>query len=218
MKKGFFITFEGGEGAGKSIQVEILASHLHEEGYQVKVTREPGGTRIGEQIRAITHNQENVDLDARTEAYLMAAARAQHVEQVIFPSLEAGHIVLCDRYVDSSIAYQGYGRQLGADTIEQLNQLAINGAIPDLTILLDIPLELGMKRRTKSLKAKDRLDLQQHQFYERVYEGYKEEVRKYPKRFVIVNASGSIEEVSLNIWKVVQGFLKTHDVKKLSES
>lgn len=214
MKRGFFITFEGGEGSGKSIQVEILASHLHEEGYQVKVTREPGGTRIGEQIRAITHSSENVDLDARTEAYLMAGARAQHVEQVIFPSLEAGHIVVCDRYVDSSIAYQGYGRKLGADVIEKLNELAINGAIADLTILLDIPVGEGMKRRTKSLKAKDRLDLQQVEFYERVYKGYVERAKKYPQRFVIVDATKSIEAVSLRIWKVVQEALKSHRVKK----
>lgn len=214
MKRGFFITFEGGEGAGKSIQVEILASHLHEEGYHVKVTREPGGTRIGEQIRAITHNSENVDLDARTEAYLMAAARAQHVEQVIFPSLEAGHIVVCDRYVDSSIAYQGYGRKLGAETIEILNELAVNGAIPDLTLLLDIPIILGMKRRHNSLKAKDRLDLQQNEFYERVNAGYVTHAKKYRNRFVIIDATKSIEDVSLRIWKVVQDTLKVHNVKK----
>ncbi len=214
MKKGFFITFEGGEGAGKSIQVEILASHLHEEGYQVKVTREPGGTRIGEQIRAITHNSENVDLDARTEAYLMAGARAQHVEQVIFPSLEAGHIVVCDRYVDSSIAYQGYGRKLGAGVIEKLNELAVNGAIPDLTILLDIPVGVGMKRRSKSLKAKDRLDLQQVEFYERVHKGYLDRARKYPKQYLIVDATKSIEHVSLRIWKVVQDALNKRNIKK----
>src|SRR5689334_11203069 len=132
MSRGFFITLEGGEGAGKSIQVEILVSHLHEEGLSVVVTREPGGTRIGEQIRAITHNAENVDLDPTTEAYLMAAARAQHVRETIEPALESGRIVVCDRYVDSSIAYQGYGRKLGEKVIVDLNGLAVNGAKPDL--------------------------------------------------------------------------------------
>lgn len=204
MKKGFFITFEGGEGAGKSIQVEILASHLNEEGHHVKVSREPGGTRIGEQIRAITHNQENVDLDAKTEAYLMAAARAQHVEEVIFPSLEAGYIVVSDRFVDSSIAYQGYGRKLGPDVIAKLNELAVNGAVPNLTILLDVSIENGQNRRDKSFKPKDRLDLQQKEFYERVHEGYLTLARKDPKRYVIIDANRSIEAVSADIWKTVK--------------
>lgn len=206
-KRGFFITFEGGEGAGKSIQVEILASHLHEEGHKVTVTREPGGTRIGEQIRVITHSQENVDLEAVTEAYLMAAARAQHVEQVIFPSLEAGHIVVCDRYVDSSVAYQGYGRKLEPKLIENLNSLAVNGAMPDLTFLLKIPVEVSIRRRNKANKPKDRLDLQQKEFYERVAVGYQELAKKNPKRFVIVDATRPIETVGTEIWKKTQEFL-----------
>jgi len=213
MKRGYFITFEGGEGAGKSIQVEILASHLHEEGYHVKVTREPGGTRIGEQIRAITHSSENVDLEATTEAYLMAAARAQHVEQVIFPSLEAGHIVVCDRYVDSSIAYQGYGRKLGPEKIAELNELAVNGAIPDLTLLLNVPIEKGLRRRNKSLKPRDRLDLQQKEFYERVYVGYLELAQKNPRRFVVIDATKPIEQVGSEIWEVVRQKLQKHHGK-----
>ncbi|HCM37761.1 MAG: thymidylate kinase [Candidatus Gottesmanbacteria bacterium GW2011_GWB1_43_11] len=213
MKRGYFITFEGGEGAGKSIQVEILASHLHEEGYHVKVTREPGGTRIGEQIRAITHSSENVDLEATTEAYLMAAARAQHVEQVIFPSLEAGHIVVCDRYVDSSIAYQGYGRKLGPEKIAELNELAVNGAIPDLTLLLNVPIEKGLRRRNKSLKPRDRLDLQQKEFYERVYVGYLELAQKNPQRYVVIDATKPIEQVGSEIWEVVRQKLQKHHGK-----
>lgn len=208
MKKGFFITFEGGEGAGKSIQVEILTSHLHEDGYDVKVTREPGGTRIGEQIRTITHSQDNVDLHATTEAYLMAAARAQHVEQVIFPALKAGNIVVCDRFVDSSIAYQGYGRKLGSEVIAKLNDLAINGAKPDLTILLDVPIEIGMRRRKKSQKSSDRLDLQQKEFYERVHKGYQELAIKNPKQYVVIDASRTIVEVASEIWKVVKEKIK----------
>ncbi|MEK7165445.1 MAG: dTMP kinase [Patescibacteria group bacterium] len=210
MQRGYFITFEGGEGAGKSIQVEILTSHLHEDNYPIVVTREPGGTRIGEQVRDITHSQENVDLESTTEAYLMAAARAQHVSQIIEPALEAGKIVVCDRYVDSSIAYQGYGRKLGAATISQLNELAINGAIPNLTILLDIDTEKGLRRRHKSTKSKDRLDVQQRDFYERVHRGYLELVENHPSRFVKVDASRSIEKVAVEIWTEVKKRLDAH--------
>lgn len=203
MKRGYFITFEGSEGAGKSIQVEILASHLREEGYPIVVTREPGGTRIGEQIRAITHNQENVDTEATTEAYLMAAARAQHVAQIIEPAIAAGKIVVCDRYVDSSIAYQGYGRKLGSDVIANLNALAVNGAKPDLTMLLSLPPEVGQKRRSKSAKTKDRLDLQQHDFYSRVHDGYLALAKKEPNRYVVINAEKSIVEVAETVWNEV---------------
>lgn len=206
-KRGFFITFEGGEGSGKSIQVEILASHLHEQGLPLVVTREPGGSRIGEQIRAITHDQENVDLEPVTEAYLMAAARAQHVAQIIAPALEAGKIVICDRYVDSSIAYQGYGRKLGAETIEKLNDLAVNAAIPDLTILLDVPVSIGIERRVKSRKSKDRLDLQEKSFYERVANGYRELARKYPRRYVVIDATKTIETVASEVWNTVKAKL-----------
>lgn len=207
MKRGFFITFEGNEGAGKSIQVEILASHLREEGHKVAVTREPGGTRIGEQIRAITHDPKNVDLDAKAEAYLMAAARAQHVREIIAPALENGKIVVSDRFVDSSIAYQGYGRRLGAETIEELNALAVNGALPDVTILLNVNPELGMKRRESSTKEHDRLDLQQKEFYERVHEGYLELATKNASRFIVVDASQSIEAVATVVWQSVKGVL-----------
>jgi len=213
MKRGFFITFEGGEGAGKSIQAEILVSHLHEEGYSVVVTREPGGTRIGEQIRAITHNQENVDMEAITEAYLMAAARAQHVAQIIEPAIASGKIVVCDRYVDSSIAYQGYGRKLGADTIAGLNALAVNGAKPDLTLLLSITPEIGSKRRSKSAKTKDRLDLQQHDFYSRVHDGYLALAKKESNRYVVINAEESIVQVAQKIWDEVTKRLPSRNGK-----
>lgn len=207
MKRGLFITFEGGEGAGKSIQVEILTSHMREKGWPVVVTREPGGTRIGEQIRAITHNPENVDMEATTEAYLMAAARAQHVAQVIEPAIEAGKIVVCDRYVDSSVVYQGLGRKLGAETIARLNDLAINGAIPDITILLNVPPKLGLLRRNKSLKARDRLDLQQKEFYERVYQGYLDLAKNDAERYVVIDARQSIVDVAKSVWEYVSARL-----------
>ena len=218
MNRGFFISVEGGEGAGKSIQVEILASHLREEGYHVVVTREPGGTRIGEQIRSITHNPENVDLDPKTEAYLMAAARAQHVDEIIEPAIVAGKIVLCDRYVDSSIAYQGYGRKLGAQTIRELNELAINGAVADLTVLLTVTPATGLKRRSRSLKARDRLDLQQKDFYDRVYQGYLDLAKTYPTRYVVIDAGKSIEDVASEIWQVVRHKLNGRNGKKTNHS
>lgn len=213
MKPGFFIVFEGIEGAGKSVQTGLLASHLRKEGYKVKVTREPGGTRIGEQIRAITHSLENVDLDSKTEAYLMAASRAQHVAEIIKPALEKGKIVVCDRFVDSSIAYQGYGRGLSADTIRDLNRLAVNDVVPDLVILLDVPVAMGLALREGSVK-KDRMDLQQKDFYQRVYQGYLELAKDAPAQYVVIDAAAPEAAVASKVWEAVKSLLdKTNGEK-----
>ncbi len=201
--RGFFITFEGVEGSGKSTQVGLLASRMKEEGLDIVVTREPGGTRIGELIRNITHGRENVDLTAATEAYLMSGARAQLVREIIRPALLDGKIVIADRYVDSSLSYQGYGRELGEETIWQVNKLAIDDVIPHLTILLDVSVEVGFMRRNGTEKM-DRLDLQQRDFYERVYNGYKKLAEKYKERYFVVDGDKSIEEVENIIWKKVQ--------------
>jgi dTMP kinase len=216
MKRGIFIVFEGGEGAGKSLQVEILASHLREGGHAVTVTREPGGTRIGEQIRSITHNPENVDLDAKAEAYLMAASRAQHVAETIAPALEAGKIIISDRFLDSSLAYQGFGRQIGEEKVAQMNELAVGGATPDLTILLNISPEEGMSRRRASSKTNDRLDLQQKDFYERVYGGYLTLAKKDPARYLVIDASAPVETVGEMIWDFVKAFLEKRNGGKKS--
>lgn len=205
--QGFFITFEGLEGSGKSTQVGLLASHLREQRRAIVVTREPGGTRIGEQIRAITHDRDNVDLTAVAEAYLMAASRAQHVREIIRPALTAGKIVISDRYIDSSLAYQGYGRELGFETIEQLNNEAIDNVMPVLTIFLDVTPQVGIARRNGSEKI-DRLDLQQKDFYERVYQGYKKLAEKYHKRIVLINSEPAIEVVSAHIWKILSSHLR----------
>jgi dTMP kinase len=202
MKKGLFITFEGGEGSGKSTQAEILTNRLRLQGVRVVATREPGGTRIGEQVRSITHSQENIDLNPKAEAYLMAASRAQHVAEVIYPAIQAGMVVICDRFVDSSIAYQGYGRELGPDIVAGLNDFAVNGARPDMTILLDIDPEIGAARRNGSGK-KDRLDLQEAEFYLRVRQGYLELAKKFPERYVVINAAGGMEKVAGQIWAVI---------------
>lgn len=210
MKKGLFIVFEGGEGAGKSTQTEILAGKLRKDGRQVVVTREPGGTRIGEQIRAITHDPENVDLDPVAEAYLMAASRAQHVRETITPALEDGKIVLSDRFVDSSIAYQGYGRELGEDVISGLNEFAVNGAVPDLILLLDVPPGVGHARIEKEGKARDRLDMQQKDFYDRVQNGFLALAKKHPNRYVVIDAAAGIDEVASLVWDEVQRKINSH--------
>lgn len=213
MKRGLFITFEGGEGAGKSAQVEILSRHLAELGYSVIATREPGGTRIGTLIRAITHDPKNADLRGITEAFLMAADRAQHVREVIEPGLEMGKIVISDRYVDSNIAYQGFGRKLGEEFIASLNSFAINSLIPDATFLLKVDVEIGALRRKNSSKS-DRLDLQRKTFYDSVAKGYEYLAKKNPKRFISIDANPGIEEVAAAIWKYVDTLLITNDIQK----
>lgn len=205
--KGFFITFEGVEGSGKSTQVGLLASRLREDGKEIVVTREPGGTRIGELIREITHSKGNVDLTAVSETYLMSASRAQHVREIISPALQIGKIVICDRFIDSSLAYQGYGRQLGEEVIEELNKLALDSIMPDMTILLDVMPKIGFARRNQTDKI-DRLDLQKEGFYNRVYAGYHEIAKKYKDRFYVVDSTKSIKEVADIIWERVKGNLK----------
>lgn len=206
MSKKLFITFEGIEGSGKSVQVGLLASKLREQGFDIVVTREPGGTRIGEEIRAITHNPENVDLTAAAEAYLMAASRAQHVREIIRPALNEGKIVISDRYLDSSLAYQGYGRGLGVKEILNLNKLAIEDIRPDITILLDLPPKIGFERRNNTKKI-DRLDLQQQDFYERVRRGYLKLAKKEKERFVIIDANKTIEEIRKLVWQKVSSLI-----------
>lgn len=201
--KGFFITFEGVEGSGKSTQVGLLSSRMKEEGLDIVVTREPGGTRIGEMIRNITHSRENVDLTAVAEAYLMSSARAQLVREIIRPALTERKIVIVDRFIDSSLAYQGYGRELDEENIWQLNQLAVDNIIPNMTILLDVSPEIGFSRRNGTEKI-DRLDLQQKDFYTRVYNGYKILAKKYKNRYFIVDGRKSIGEVEEKIWEKVK--------------
>ncbi|MBI3379315.1 dTMP kinase [Candidatus Gottesmanbacteria bacterium] len=210
--KGFFISFEGVEGSGKSTQVGLLASKMQEEGLNIVVTREPGGTRIGELIRNITHGRENVDLTATTEAYLMSSARAQLVREIIRPALKDNKIVIVDRFVDSSLAYQGYGRGLSEETIWQLNKLAIDEVLPNLTIFLDVTPALGFSRRNGTEKI-DRLDLQQKDFYDRVYKGYKKLTVNFKDRYFVLDGSKSIAEVEKEIWDVVKSKIKMQNAK-----
>mgnify|MGYP001138536932 CR=1 FL=1 len=189
-----FITLEGTEGCGKTSQVAPLAEYLRQQGWNVLTTREPGGTPIGEQIRTVLHSLENTEMHARTEILLFQAARAQHVEQVIRPHLAAGGLVICDRYADSTLAYQGYGRQQPLEPLRALVDYATGGLKPDLTLWLDLDVEVGLRRRAKGGEW-NRLDALEVAFYQRVRQGYSELVRAEPQRWLIVDADQPQAEV-----------------------
>ena len=197
MSKGLFISFEGGDGSGKSTQFRLFAEYLRSRGFEVVTTREPGGTRISEKIRDLLLDPECTEMDSMTEALLFAASRAQHVEELIRPSVNAGKIVLCDRFVDSSIVYQGFGRGLG-DCVRAINEHAVRGMYPDITFLLDISPEEGRKRNGKTGKN-DRLEKQSMEYHTMVAEGYRKLAAAEPDRFIVIDASGSIDEVQSRI-------------------
>lgn len=189
-----FITFEGTEGSGKTSQMACLAEFLSESGYDVLATREPGGTPIGDQIRAILLDLENKAMHPRTEILLFQASRAQLVEQVIRPHMDRGGVVLCDRYADSTIAYQGYAYNLQLDQVQSIVQFATGGLPPDLTILLDLEVEEGLKRRAGE-GSWNRLDDYDLEFYRRVRMGYHQLAKSDPYRWVIIDAARPFEEV-----------------------
>jgi dTMP kinase len=189
-----FITLEGTEGCGKTSQVAPLAEFLRQQSWDVLTTREPGGTPIGEQIREVLHSLENTEMHARTEILLFQAARAQHVEQVIRPHLARGGVVICDRYADSTLAYQGYGRQQPLEPLRALVEYATGGLKPDLTLLLDLDVEVGLRRRAKGGEW-NRLDALEVAFYQRVRRGYYELVQAEAERWVVIDASQSPAQV-----------------------
>ncbi len=182
-----FITLEGPEGSGKTCQMSDLAKYLREQGYEVITTREPGGTSIGDQIRGVLTNLENTELVPRTEILLFLAARAQLVEQLIRPALKNGKIVLCDRYGDSTLAYQGYGHQTDLNLLQRLLAFATNGLKPDLTLLLDIDVEIGLQRKINADEW-NRLDAYEVAFHQRVRQGYKALLAEEPERWVLIDA------------------------------
>ena len=189
--RGVFITFEGGDGSGKSTQIQSVRDWFESRGREVIVTREPGGTELGTEIRRLVQNGPE-DVDARTEALLYAADRAYHVATVIGPALERGAVVLGDRYIDSSLAYQGAARSLGVDEIASLSAWATRGLYPSLTFLLDLPPEVGARRRTD---APDRMERESMDFHERVRHQYLRLADAEPERIVVIDAVGTIEEV-----------------------
>ncbi|MEH7251252.1 dTMP kinase [Neobacillus niacini] len=189
MKSGFFITFEGPDGAGKTTIISMVAKELKD----ALLTREPGGIDIAEQIRTVILDKNNIAMDARTEALLYAAARRQHLVEKVKPALEEGKIVLCDRFVDSSLAYQGHARGLGIDEVLSINQFAIEKMMPDLTIYFDIEPELGLQRINKNKgREVNRLDLEHLEFHQRVREGYHLVMERFPERMVKIDASGEV--------------------------
>ena len=193
-----FITFEGPEGSGKSSQLPALSAFLESRSYDVVSTREPGGTRIGNQIREILMRMDNTELHPRTEILLFQAARAQLIEELILPSLAEGKVILCDRYGDSTLAYQGYGHGLDLDRLKMILEFATSGLKPDLTILLDVDVMVGLKRK-KAKEEWNRMDAFELSFHERVRRGYHELVSQEPARWKIVDASQSQEQVQVDI-------------------
>ena len=192
--KGYFITFEGPDGSGKTTVTNRLCEILQEKGFDVVHTREPGGIEIAEEIRNIILDPKNTKMDAKTEALLYAASRRQHLVERVLPSVEEGKIVICERFLDSSLAYQGYGRQLGFDEVLGINLFATDNVYPDLTIYLDVDEEVGLNR-ISDRSNKDRLDQESLEFHHRVMEGYHEVLRRFKERIVIVDASQSLDEV-----------------------
>lgn len=204
--RGKFITVEGTDGAGKSTQIELLVKYLQNNGFEVVVTREPGGTSISEKIREIILDVENSEMSDITEALLYAASRAQHINQKIKPAVESGKVVICDRFVDSSIAYQGYARGLDMSLIEDVNMYAVDGMIPDATLFFDIKPEIGIARK-KNVQSLDRIEKEALDFHYKVYNGYKELLEKYPQRIKRIDAEKDVEEVHAQVVEVLKEIL-----------
>lgn len=205
-----FITLEGPEGSGKTSHIPYLVEFLREQGYTVFPTREPGGTSIGEQIREVIHDLRNAEMHPRTETLLYQAARAQIVEEVIRPRLKAGEIVLSDRYADSTVAYQGYGHQQDIQHVRALITYATGGLVPDLTILLDLDVEVGLMRKQKADEW-NRLDAYTVEFHQRVRAGYLEMVKQEPKRWVAIDAGKEWQGVQNELKIVILESLKKGD-------
>lgn len=212
--KGLFITVEGPDGSGKTTQIKALEAYLKQKGYDVVITREPGGTKISEKIRGIILDKENKEMDPITEALLYAASRAQHVIEVIKPAVDNGKIVICDRFMDSSIVYQGIGRKLGIALIENINQIAVQNYIPDITFLFKLQPKVGIERKANQ-GSKDRLESENLAFHERVFEGYKMLEKRYPHRIKAIDANRSIEVIHEEMIHVIEGFFKKRGEKNV---
>lgn len=209
---GFFITFEGPDGAGKTTQIKALGEKLEEMGWQVVYTREPGGTRLSEVIRGMLLNPENSEMTNRTEALLYAAARAQHVDELIRPALNEGKVVLCDRFTDSTVAYQGHGRGIDIKLLEDLNGIAVEGTWPDLTIILDLEPAVGLERISQKRAAlkgegKDRIEQEALEFHLQVRRGFLKLAEENPQRYKMIDANQHLDTVSQEIFRVVKEVL-----------
>ena len=204
-----FITFEGGEGAGKSTAIKRIVEKLTSEGYEIVLTREPGGTPIAEEIRNVILDKKNTAMDPRTEALLYTASRRQHLVEKVIPALKEGKLVLCDRFIDSSLAYQGGAREIGIDNVYNMNLFATEGMLPDLTILFDIKPEEGLARiAANSQREVNRLDVEKLAFHNKVRDSFHELAKKFPERFVIIDASKGPDEVFEESYKAIEDRLK----------
>ncbi len=200
MKKGLFITFEGIDGCGKTTQIELLKEELEKKGYTVLLTREPGAKGLGEKFREILLNYDG-EVSSNCESFLFLADRAQHIDTIIKPAINNGTIVLCDRHTDSTVAYQGYGRELDLEQIYQLNKIATNGIVPDITFILDIDIETSLQRIGK---GRDRMENAGSEFFERVRNGYIEISKQEPERVKLLNGKSPIEEIQNTISNYVE--------------
>lgn len=207
--RGRFITFEGIDGSGKTTQMRLLGDRLRAEGRDVFETVEPGGTAVGQQIRRILLDSANQDLRPTAELLLYFASRAQNVEQCILPALRAGKIVLCDRFTDSTLAYQGYARGLGAETVLALDRIACRGLTPDLTLLIDVDVDTGLARmrgrNASGLAGETRLDDESTDFHRKVRDAYLTIARQHAERFRVIDGNGAPDEVAARVWENVQG-------------
>jgi len=204
VQKGKFITFEGGEGCGKSTHIERLAVRLRQDGYRVRVAREPGGTEVGEQIRHILqYSKASTAMTPETELLLFCASRAQLVREVIRPAIDDGQVVICDRFFDSTTVYQGVGRKLDRQAVAAINSFAIGASLPDLTLVIDLDPRLGLER-ARGRELFDRMESQSLEFYDRVRHGYRELAQREPQRVRIVDGSQPLETVGQQIWALVK--------------
>ena len=211
---GFFITFEGIDFCGKTTQARRLGSYLRRKGYNVLLVREPGGDRIAERIRRILLSRKNSEMTALTELLLYEASRSQLTQRMILPALKQGKVVICDRYSDSSLAYQGYGRGLNKKMIKHLNHISTFGLLPDLTILLDVPVKTSFKRRKKENRKKDRLERERFEFHQRIREGFKSIARQNRKRIKMVDGTEDIDKTWQKVRRVVDSFLSKSNRSK----
>jgi dTMP kinase len=203
--KGILISFEGIEGTGKTIQAKLLYEYLVKKGYTALLTEEPGGTQIGLRIRELLLSIEHKGMIPVTELLLYNASRAQHIQEVILPAMNRGFIVITDRFADSTVAYQGYGRGLDLHLIDSIETIVTSGLKPDITILLDLDVEIGLKRN-RGVNKMDRLELEDVEFHKRVRSGYFEIAVKKPERIRLIDAAGSIEEIHSKIIKIITDF------------
>lgn len=204
-KQGLFITVEGNEGSGKTTVIKNVLERLKNEKYNVTFSREPGGNKIAESIRNIILDRNNTEMDSKTEALLYAAARRQHLVQNVLPLIESGTNILCDRYIDSSLAYQGYARGIGIEEVYNINMFAIDNKLPDLTILFEIQPEIGLKRIAKNKGREiNRLDVENIDFHHRVHMGYMLLSERFSKRIVVINAERSIDEVEEDVYQIIK--------------